>query len=89
MKFLIVLATLATASLFTGCSTYPSGSFVSWSHEGNYGVVVTHYTAQGAVKDPVTGNVTIQHYNGSVKYLGIIGPTDTVEGLVLDAAPKK
>lgn len=78
MKTIAVLALL----ILSGCSSFPNVACESWTHEGNYGPVTTHYDAKNVVRQE-DGSLKIEQYTGAVKVLGGYGMTDTVRGLIL------
>lgn len=88
MKTIISIFCALALLALTGCKSLPPGvAFKTWTHDGNYGPVTTHYEATNASKDPATGKIVVEHYAGHMKVLGGYGVSDTIEGLVIEPAP--
>lgn len=78
-----VFASALLCLAFAGCASYPPGACDSWTHEGRYGAVATHYEAKDVKADGAT--LKIGQWHGSVTFLGGYGISDTVTGLVVPA----
>lgn len=71
-----------------GCASYPPVACESWTHEGHYGPVTTHYEAKAVTVRPSDGSLVIGAYSGAVTVLGGYGVTDTLTNLVVPTKTK-